>query len=988
MSKVSSAPSKPVRFGCFSIHRELCRDGMPVDVTPKALAVLRALVSRAGELVTKQELWEEVWPRVVVTDAALTMCIAEVRRVLGDDARNPRYIATVPKRGYRFVATLQTDAALPPGGSVADVEAEALPKKMGVIGREAELGALRAALVQARAGRRQLVFLTGAPGIGKTTLLDSFKREFCSSGEAAVISGQCSEYFGPTEPFLPLLDGIGRACRGDDGEALVELLNRYAPLWVAQLPSLAADADPEALQRRLALATPERMLRELAEALEVLAADKLVILTIEDMHWSDHATIDWLAFVARRDAASRLLVIATYRDAPSVRSDHPLREVTPSLLTHRLCREIALNPLSTGAIKRYLSLRVAGASGTPAGDELPGLDELVARFEQRTGGNPLYVANIADALSLDGGGADRADEVRRASEALREPVLPAGLRQSIASQIDKLSSEEINLLETSSVVGDSFSTAAVAAALEWNEAQTDAACERLARETGLIHAVGLADWPDGTLASRFTFRHSLYREVLYARISPGRMARLHSLVGHRLERAFANRVHAVAAELAMHLSRGHEHLAAARFSLVAGRTALSRAAYIEAEAHLQHGLAQLAEHERRTAPSESSLEFELQLSLGQTMIAVRGWASPEAEQAFARAHELRESADDEDARFTAHWGVAAGTVVRADFASYRRHGEQLTVMARRSGSAMHTACAHWALGQGSFHAGDYAFAVDAFESAFSCYERVDLTEQIRVIGMDFGVWTLSYLSHAQWSLGKLEQARTSSRAACELAVDVDHPFSTTIALNYAATLQMWLGDIDAAQRHVADAIGVCEAQGFSYYLGWATFLSGLIHRSDDNASRALADMRRGLDMVDASAARLRRAYYLALIAEQHLCAGSIPEAQAVAAAADEEMARTQERCWQPELYRIEGALAEQTMPNNAEKHYRNAICAAREQGALSWELHVALPLARLLKRQHRKQEARKLLVGIHERFDEGFERPVMQEASALIDALG
>jgi hypothetical protein len=121
--------------------------------------------------------------------------------------------------------------------------------------------------------------------------------------------GQCIEQHGTGEPYLPLLEALGRLGRTPDGARLVVLLHQYAPSWLVHLPALVPDAETEALWRRAGRATRERMLRELAEVVEALTTERPLVLVLEDLHWSDVSTLDWLAYMARRREAARLLVL-------------------------------------------------------------------------------------------------------------------------------------------------------------------------------------------------------------------------------------------------------------------------------------------------------------------------------------------------------------------------------------------------------------------------------------------------------------------------------------------------------------------------------------------------------------------------------------------------------------------------------------------------------------------------------------------------------
>ena len=198
-----------------------------VNLTPRAAAVLAALIENAGELVTRQELFRSVWGDTIVGDAALTACIQELRGALADDTRRPRFIETRHRRGYRFVAPVLSSAPQSPS-SVSPSPARPRPSAL-VVGRDRELSELRACLERATNGDRQIVFVTGEPGIGKTTAVELFLAEAASGDRLRIAQGRCIETHGAGEAYLPLLEAMIRLCREPGGQAIARLLRQHAP---------------------------------------------------------------------------------------------------------------------------------------------------------------------------------------------------------------------------------------------------------------------------------------------------------------------------------------------------------------------------------------------------------------------------------------------------------------------------------------------------------------------------------------------------------------------------------------------------------------------------------------------------------------------------------------------------------------------------------------------------------------------------------------
>lgn len=235
-------------------------------------------------------------------------------------------------------------------------------------------------LERAWRGERQVVFITGEAGIGKTTVVDAFlaqvgqaqnrkskSHEFSFTPSRLhsftpslplVGRGQCLEQYGQGEPYLPVLEAVGQLCRGPDGQQVKAVLRRYAPLWLAQMPGVVEETELAALQQRVLGATRERMVRELAEALEVLTAERGVVLVLEDLQVSDYSTIELLAYLAQRRERARLLIIGTYRPAEVVVKGHVLRGMAQELRAHEQCQELQLELLSAADVTEYVSKRL------------------------------------------------------------------------------------------------------------------------------------------------------------------------------------------------------------------------------------------------------------------------------------------------------------------------------------------------------------------------------------------------------------------------------------------------------------------------------------------------------------------------------------------------------------------------------------------------------------------------------------------------------
>jgi len=337
-------------------NEQLWKGTQLVPLGPKPSAILRYLVARPGQLVTKEELLKAIWPGTRVLEELLNTYIRDLRKVLGDDSEAPRFIETVVRRGYRWVATVQSSefGVRSPNSQPSPGPQSSSPN---LVGRERELEQLQVWYEKALRGERQVVFVTGEPGVGKTTLVEAFLQRIAAAGTLWIERGQCVEQYGPGEAYLPVLEALGHSCRRPGAERTIDLLRQYAPTWLVQMPALLPDAEFEVLQRKVQGATRERMLREMAEALEVMTAKQCSVVVLEDLQWSDHSTLDLLSYVAQRREPACLLVIGTYRPTDVILSGHPVNMIKQDLQGRRLCEELPLGLLPNEAVSQYLTLR-------------------------------------------------------------------------------------------------------------------------------------------------------------------------------------------------------------------------------------------------------------------------------------------------------------------------------------------------------------------------------------------------------------------------------------------------------------------------------------------------------------------------------------------------------------------------------------------------------------------------------------------------------
>src|SRR5262247_2307774 len=612
-------PGHSLTFGPFRLEvaqGQLWQGDQVLALRRRSLAVLCYLAEHPGRLVTKAELQEHVWGGTHVTDTVLRVSVREIRAALGDAAAAPQYLETVAQQGYRWRV----------GGEPEDPP----PLTAGpIVGRQPEVAQLEDWFQRATQGTRQLVFVSGDIGIGKTTVVDQFLAH-CAAGSAGRIGrGQCAEHYGEGEPYLPIFEALWQLSRGPARDAILAVLQRYAPLWLVQLPGLVSEPELERLQRQVAGATPARMRRELAQALDVLTADTPLVLVLEDLQWSDPSTVDLLASLAQRREPAQLLVLGTYRPVDLVLHAHPLRGLVQELGGRGLVHELPLELLPAAEVAAYLAGRLGG----------PVAPALVAGVHARTDGHPLFLVTLVEHLVQQRLlGRSAGQWTLRAGGEARVAELPEAVRQVLLRRLATLPAAARQVLEVASVVGPAFAAAAVAAGTQDPVEAVDAVCDGLVTEHRVLEDTGVTVWPDGTRGGTYRFHHALSQQVLYEALGPTRRAQLHRQVGARLESGYGAQAGEIAAQLALHFERGGEVARAVPYLQQAADTATRRQAYPEAIAALTKGLALLATLPE--SPTRAQHELTLLLLLGPRLMAAQGYAVPEVGERYTRAQTL------------------------------------------------------------------------------------------------------------------------------------------------------------------------------------------------------------------------------------------------------------------------------------------------------------------------------------------------------------
>jgi DNA-binding winged helix-turn-helix (wHTH) protein/predicted ATPase len=958
-------------------HEQLWRGGQARHLRPKSFALLRYLVAHPGRVLSKDELVQAVWPETAISDGVLTVSISEIRQALGDAAQAPQYLETVPRRGYRWRGALPTTGPLP--APAASHPAAPRPPLLP-IGREAEVMQLHQWIAQARGGMRQVGFVTGEAGIGKTTVVDAFLAQVAQAPDLWLARGQCVESYGASEAYLPVFEALGQLGRGPDGAQLVAELAQQAPTWLVQMPALLAADALQAVQRRVLGATRERMLRELTEALEVLTTERTLVFVLEDLHWSDAATLDLVGALARRRTPARLLLLGTYRPVEVIVRAHPLRALTLDLTLHRQCTELPLQLLSPADVVQYLGRRF-GAGLRPAA--------LAQALHQRTDGHPLFLVTVVDALVQQGlmREVDGRWEVPGDLAAV-EAVVPESLSQMIAQQFDALPAADQSVLEAASVAGLEHTVAVVAAGVETADEVIEMQCTGLAQRGLFLQAHGVEAWPDGTVTGRYGFRHTLYQQVVYERLPVGRRMRLHRQIGTRLEAGYGAQAGARAAELARHFQRGQDPQRAVQYLGQAADNAAQRQAHHEVIALLTTGLELLAA--LPNTPARAQQELDLHLALGPALMATMGPGAPEVDQTYARARALCMQVGEPPQLFPTLRGLWRFYLNRGPLLTARELGEQLLRLAQGAAASTSLPEAHAALGTTLFYGGEYVTALTHLEQSFT---RTDFTAQ-RVLGLHHGeapgVRCLALTAWTLWCLGFPTQALRRGQEALAQAQACAYPYSLAMAQNWMIYVHYRRREVPAVQAQAEALLTLATAQQFPLYAGHVTYWRGWVLALQGQGERGIVQLRQGMAGVLATGQTVVRPLCLLLLAEAMEHTGQVDEGLGVMAEALVAIEASGRYELLAEAYRLHGALLLHQAVSDAhqaEACFQQALAIARRQQAKSWELRAALSLSRLWQQQGKRKEARDLLAPVYGWFTEGFDTADLIEAKALLDVL-
>jgi DNA-binding winged helix-turn-helix (wHTH) protein/tetratricopeptide (TPR) repeat protein len=968
----------PLRFDAFELDEAnalLTRDGKPVALPPKAFTLLCVLARNAGRLASKDALLDAVWGHRHVSESVLKTTIAQVRAALADDAGEPRYVETVARRGYRFIGRVGPAASVPsPARSDAAESAASSHDKAQaspataqplppMIGRQRALARLHASWRRADAGERQLVWVAGEAGIGKSTLLDRFVGEI---GTDRCALGQCVEQLGAGEPYLPVLEAL-KALSHRDPE-LAPLMRHVAPTWLLQMPWLIADADRGALHAELAGAGQERMVREIWELMERYTQRRPLLLVTEDLHWSDQGTLRLMDHFARRRSGLRLLWVATFRLTQVIAEEHPLQNLRQELQLHRLTDELLLDPFSEAEVAEYVATRVPGQGVS---------ESFVRTLHQHTDGLPLFIANVVDALlAPSAAGHDAGDRIDTGSG---KPLpVPDNLTGAIEKRLVKLPAPTRAVLEAASVCGMEFRAATVAELLELEARAVVASCDDLVRRQYWLREAGIAVLPDGTLDPRYAFRHAVYKHVFYQRLTAARRVELHRGAARSLARGRALGVAATSAELASHHELGREHRAAIEHYTAAAEGALAHFAPDDAlnlTAHALELLQNLPDNAERRA-----IELALLAPRSIACANVFGVSGRESVEVYARVRDLYDELPPTPVRALLLNGIGLGMYTRGEFADALAMGERIHEAATQFGDAQLFILACNLMGITLTTMGRAQDACDWLRKGLDAWEKRGGGSEAPLLFVDPEVSLRANISFALAQLGLYDQSRAERAKSMERAEQVRQPMARVLALWCYCMLGIRLDEEADVLAHVAKLDELVAATRLHQGLGPAAWCLGWAEMRRGRRQEGYKKIMEGYAVFERLGMYAGCTEVLGYAAEAQLLDGRISAARSALDAALSLAERIGERGVRPELLLLDARIR-RSAGDTPRASIDAAVREARALGALGSELKARIAMAELEDRTAADLAA---LRATYARMTEGFDTSICARARELL----
>jgi predicted ATPase len=839
------------------------------------------------------------------------------------------------------------------------------------VGRHEEMEQLRRAWEATQAGHGQIVGVLGEAGVGKSRLVYEFKAPLergCLVLEAFSVShGKAYAYL----PLVDLLKSYFEIALEDDERKRQEkiagkvlILDRsledtlpylYSLLGIGDETASLAQMDAEIRRRRTMEAVKRVLVRE--------TLDQPCVLIFEDLHWIDAETQAFLEVLSESVATARLLLLVNYRP-----------EYEHGWGSKTYYTQLRLDPLGEEEAQELLTA-LLGEESSPERDVLQQL------ILEKTEGNPFFIEELVQTLAEEGilTGERGAYRLERSPSELHVPATVQGV---LAARIDRLPTEEKDLLQTLAVIGKEFSFGLIRRVAEQSE-------DHLYRGLSHLRAAEFIYEQPAFPEPEYTFKHALTQEVAYQSMLVERRGALHERTGKGIEEMYSDALDVHYGELAHHYERTNNTPKAVEYLYLAGQQAVDRSTYAEATAQLHKGVELLAA--LPDTRERAQQELLMQLALGEALTATESYSAPETERAHLRARDLAKQVRDTPALFRALRGLFSAHLVRSELDKARELAEYLLHLARETRDPAHRVVAHEAIAETSYWRAEFSQAREQLEKVVRQYDPAEYRrlEYAGAFGHP-GVFGLNYLGATLWHLGYPDQALRRTQEALALAREASGPFDEARALNWCNRVHAMRGEWQATLDGAEALITLSTEHGFPSYVGSGTLARAWVLANQGEIREGITTTRAMAEAIRTTPFALARPAMLAALASAHFNTGEAKEGLAIIEEALRFVTKTGNREAEAELYRLRGELLLARSPSDqagAEASFSKALDVAREQSAKSFELKATTSLARLWQQQGRKEEARELLAPVYDWFTEGFDTRDLKEARALLDEL-
>ena len=874
-----------------------------------------------------------------------------------------------------------------------------------MIGRDMEMSSLQEAYTAvAEKGDGRLITIVGEAGIGKSRMLAEFAAWLeAHEQDMRIIQGKA---YPQTQgaPYGLLRDlftsefaiqeddsveevwrkfEAGFASILDDGEETTQKAHH-----VGQLLGFNFSASPYLQQT---LANPrhlrKRALAYAGDYVITIAQTQIVVVFLEDLHWSDSSSLDALDHIFSKQTSLPVLVVAMtrpnlYQRVPDWGSKIGFQQ------------RIDLLPLS-GENSRLLVAEVLQNL-----DHVP--DELLDIIVNNAEGNPFYAEELVKILIEEGIIVKTEPKWFVHAERIGEVHIPATLTGVIQARLDRLSPQDKVVIQQASVIGRTFwddsvsyvyggadkglGNAAVAESLTTLQDRELIFPQPLSRFAGTVER---------------SFKHALLRDIAYETVLKRLRREYHRLAANWLIENSGDRLDESAGLIAHHYSEAGLGQHAVPYWLKAGKQALQRSANVEAINHLNNGLASL--ESLPDTLERIQQEITLQIALGNALIAIKGYAAPEVRQTYTRARELCRQMGETPQLLPVLYGLWANYLVAAEHQTAYQLAQEF-LDAARSQDDPSVVVAHRAMALSSLFLGKLTQARSHFDSIATLYNPEIHQALAFQYGQDPGASGLSIGTWAVWLLGYPEQSLVWAREAASHARRMSHPLSLAFGLTMGAIQFQYRREVEAAHEYIDEAIRLSDEHGFATWRTWGMSLHGWVLAEQGLVNEGATQIIESLSASRAQGTGLLHPYFLTLLAEIYGGMGRIAEGLGTLEKAMALAEQNEEGYWEAEMVRIQGELLQMLadkklvadeitemqgkfMEDSPESCFLKAIEIARKQEARSLELRATMSLGRLWASQGKRKEARAMLDEIYGWFTEGFDTADLQEARVLLDEL-